>query len=440
MRASPQSVPQVDGPVHLSLQVPGSKSLTCRALILAALASGTSTLRGGLRGDDTESLAKALISLGIPIDWQGPDIVVQGGGPLHAPAEPIDVGHGGTPARFMLAMASLAQGVTCIDGSDRLRERPMADMVILLNRLGVHVEATHHEGHLPLSVTGANWNGNPLQVGQTASSQFLSALLLVAPATELGLTMHLHAPPTSGSYFMMTLEELRRWGVPISVARGQDPLMEIGVQPTRPTPCEREIAGDASSALFWAVAASIIPGSVVSLPRVHLGDGQPDAAAFEVLAAMGVPISQNADAAEVRGPDTLRAVPEIDCQDFPDAVPALAVACAFASETTRLRGLHTLRLKESDRIAAIATELGNAGVQVDIVGDDLIIHPADPPDDPITCQTYDDHRIAMAMAVMGLRRGGVSIEDPDCVSKSYPAFWADLATFAAAGLSGDTAP
>jgi 3-phosphoshikimate 1-carboxyvinyltransferase len=421
------------------MQVPGSKSVSCRAIVLAAIAQGRSALSGVLRADDTEMLLAAMTTLGVSVQGEGSEIAVTGGQPLASTKPRLDLGHGGTPARFMLSVATLADGEVVIDGSSRLRERPMGDMVELLSSLGVNVEAVNGSGHLPLRVVGGPWKANCLNVGAMASSQFLSALLLVASRMPGGLDLQLAAPATSEPYLQLTIAELLEWGLKPSVQYEGDRIARITVLPAAIRPHDRVVPADASSALFWAAAAAVIPGSQFLIPRLRLDDGQPDAAAFEVLRGMGLEIERDEAGVRLLGPSRLSAAGTIDCSGMPDAAPALAVVGCFAEGETRLTGLHTLRHKESDRVSAIAGELGRAGADVRIDADDLLIRPRAMPETPVTIQTWDDHRIAMAGAILGLRRGGISIADPGCVAKSYPGFWDELARLYGKSHSGDTA-
>ncbi len=428
-----------DGAVDVSIGVPGSKSVSCRTLVLAAMARGTSELGGLLRGDDTDALAGAISELGVPVQLGDAQAVVEGGTPLCGGGRTLHVGHGGTPARFLLALASAAEGETAIDGSDQLRSRPMGDMTGLLRELGIDVEDFGDAEHLPLRIRGGVWKRADLEVGATASSQFLSALLLVAPTMPDGLELKLRAAPTSAPYLALTIAELRHWGVDVTTGYGDGYAARIKVPHTPLQARRRVVPPDASSALFWAAAATILPGSRVVLPGVSASDGQPDAAAIPVLEEMGLAVTQQDDGLVLHGPPSIRSVGRIDCARMPDAALALAVACCFADAPTQLTGLSTLRHKESDRIAAVAGEFSKAGGDVAAVGDDLIVRPTPLPDTPVTIDTWDDHRIAMAGAVLGLRRGGVRIADPDCVAKSYPGFWGDLLAFAPRPASGDTA-
>ncbi len=439
MLADPLLIARCEGQPSAAIQVPGSKSISCRVIVLAAIADGCSALSGLLRGDDTDSLLAAMEALGVSIEGDGAEMAVRGRHPL-VPAQPrVDLGHGGTPARFMLAVATLTDGGIAIDGSSRLRERPMGDMVDLLSSLGVEVEAMGVADHLPLRVVGGPWRINHLEVGATASSQFLSALLLVAPLMSGGLTVQLRHRATSEPYLKLTIAELQKWGVPVTAEYEDGRLVRITVPSTPLHARERVIPADSSSALFWAAAAAIIPGAHLTIPRLGLDDGQPDAAAFKVLQEMGLGIENLEEGVRLRGPAQLHAIGTIDCDGMPDAAPALAVAACFADGQTRLTGLGTLRHKESDRVMTIAGELGRAGADVAIEGDDLVIRPVPLPDLPVTIQTWDDHRIAMALAVLGLRRGGISVSDPGCVAKSYPMFWEDLTRLYGEARSGDTA-
>jgi len=372
----------------------------------------------------------------VDVQLNDDEATIRGGGPLAGEGRTLNLGHGGTPARFMLAVASLASGETVIDGSPRLRERPMKALADLLRMLGIDIQG---EGdHLPLRVRGGEWSTRSVDVGSMASSQFLSALLLVAPGMPLGVELRLREAPPSAPYLAMTIAELRRWGVDVTTGYGNGYAATIGVGPTSIEPLDRQLPADASSALFWAVAAAIVPETRVTLSGLTLGDGQPDAAAFPVLKEMGLCMEPGEGGVTLATPEALRSVGIIDCCNMPDAAPALAVAACLADAPTKLTGLETLRVKESDRVETIASELGRAGANVEVAGNDLHIYPQPLPDTPVTIQTWQDHRIAMAMAVLGLRRGGVSVADPDCTAKSYPGFWDDLACFAAAAPSGDT--
>ena len=316
----------------------------------------------------------------------------------------------------------------------------MADGLALLQQVGIQSTAHDAAGHLPVSITGDDWTSSTVQVGAAASSQFVSAMLLTAPATKDGIRVEFQSQIVSESYVRLTVHALEAWGIDVTTHQHDGRLQAIDVPPGRPVGGDHQIRADASSALFWATAAAIIPGSIITLPGVSLQDGQPDAAGIHTLASMGLQINVHEDGICCTGPEMLRSVDTIDCAQMPDAAPALAVACCWANRPTRLTGLGTLRDKESDRVATIAGELNRAGFAVRIEGDDLVVTPCHPEPTPVTVQTWDDHRIAMAMAIMGLRRGEVAIADPTVTTKSYPGFWDDLGRLVGSGQSGDTAP
>ena len=438
MDSDPRVVPRSTERVDLDISVPGSKSISCRALVLASMADGQSTLAGLLRADDTDALAGAMLAVGCGVNASADGTTIAGPVPGDVDAT-IDLGHGGTPARFMMAVASRGSATVTVDGSDRLRERPMADMVPMLEALGATVEALASPGHLPMRIRGGPWATDQLEVGRTASSQFLSALLLVAASMPSGLELCLTEAPTSAPYLRLTIAELRRWGVDVQTSYGDGYAVRIRVPGGGVQPQHRAIPADASSALFWSTAAAILPESCIRLKGVTLDDGQPDAAAFQILREMGLRLDVIDGGLQCRGPAVLRSAGLVNCDAMPDAAPALAVAACFADAPTRLTGLSTLRVKESDRVATIAGELSRAGCDVETSGDDLIVVPRPLSAEPVTLETWDDHRIAMAGAILGLRRGGVAIADPDCTAKSYPGFWGELDRFGAAAASGDTA-
>lgn len=316
-----------------------------------------------------------------------------------------------------------------------MRERPVEEGIALLRRLGARIESTMRivEGReveaLPVVVhPAAPLAGGRLEVGRTASSQFLSALLLIAPTFAAPLELAYGEPPTSASYLDLTVEALAAFGVEVAALRDGGRLRShrVAPQPIRAT--DLRIEPDASSAAYAALAAAIVPGSRVLLEGISLGSRQPDVRLLHALAAMGAGVAATAEGVVVEGPGLLTPI-DLDASAFPDAAMALAVACACASGPSVLRGLRTLRVKESDRLAALAAELSRLGAAATIEGDALRIDPRDAAKrrDPVVVATYRDHRMAMAFAILGLVRSGVAIADPACVGKSYPDFWSDLA-------------
>ena len=439
------------GPIDWVVRVPGSKSLTNRALVLAAMSAGETTLGMALRSDDTDGLSRALEALGARIEAQDgrpagpgdggahPGFRVQGVGGAFPAGEDaaLHLGDGGTPTRFMMAVAAFARRRVTIDGSARMRERPVGDGVDLLRALGVRVDWAEVPGRLPVVVDGRAGPpaGGRVRAGALASSQFVSALLLVAPWMRDGLEVAFDAPPVSRSYIDLTVDELRRWGA--TVSEEIDAVGNLRAVRVRPGPLagggERAIEPDASSALYWAAAAALVPGSDIVLHGLPAASRQPDMAAIRALAGQGADL--------ITGSDGLRVAcrcaagdpaPPLDGMDSslehcPDGALMLIAAAAAASRPSRFTGLATLRVKESDRLAAMAEGLRRVGAGVRI-GDSWIEvdpipvgHRVDATIDP-----HDDHRVAMSFAVLGLRRGGVRVANPGCVTKSYPGFWAAL--------------
>jgi 3-phosphoshikimate 1-carboxyvinyltransferase len=431
----PLPIEPVAAPLAARLRAPGSKSATNRAIVLAALASGRSRLEGILVAEDTLRLVAGFEALGVRVAREGDCAVVEGCGGRLPRGGAVDLGDGGTPTRFLIAAATLAAGPVVVDGSARMRERPVEEGIALLRRLGARIETTERvvDGKaveaLPVVVhPSAPLAGGRLEVGRTASSQFLSALLLIAPTFAAPLELSYSEPPTSASYLELTVEALATFGVEVATLRDDGRLRghRVAPQPIRAT--EQRIEPDASSAAYAALAAAIVPGSRVLLEGLSLASRQPDLRFLGALSAMGVGVEAESGGILVVGPDSLAGI-DIDASDFPDAAIALAVACARASGPSVLRGLRTLRVKESDRLAALATELSRVGACAAIEGDALRIDPGDAArrGDPVAIETYRDHRMAMAFAILGLVRSGISIVDPRCVGKSYPDFWSDLA-------------
>ena len=427
----PLPIDRAAGPLLACIRLPGSKSITNRLLVLAALGEGPSTLRGALRSDDTDRLAAALSTLGAGVSIRGTTIEVQGVGGWFPRGGRIDLGDGGTPTRFMLAAACRAVEPVIVDGSPRMRERPIAEGVELLRTLGASIEYVEEEGRLPVRVDGRareGMRGGRIRVGATASSQFISALMLLAPLLPEGLEIEYTTVPTSASYLALTRAALRDFGVEVRDAGLLGPRRDR-IAPARLVGRALEVEPDASSAVYWMVAAALVPGSRVTVEGLASGSPQPDIGMLEVLERAGARWTSRRSPREVtvEGPAVLRGV-SMSLAHMPDGAMAAAMLAARADGASELGGLHTLRVKESDRLAALANELGRVGCQAEVRDDALRIRPerAGSRVPEAVIDTYRDHRVAMAFAVLGLARGGISIRDPGCVAKSYPGFWRDL--------------
>lgn len=418
------------GPFDAIVRPPGSKSLTNRALLLAALCRGEGVLRHPLRSDDTDRLAAALADLGAIVRPEGTVVRIDGGDGRFPGGGEVDLGAGGTPTRFMIAASTLARLPVIVDGSPRMRERPVGEGVEMLRRLGATIEELGAPGCIPVRVRPDRDGlaGGELEVGRTASSQFVSAAMLVARSTRSGLVVRFAEPPTSPTYLELTIGLLTDVGVPVEVDRDASGVLQrIAIEPGVLPSFDLEIEPDASSAVYPAVLAASRPGSRVEISGLGEQSRQPDAAAIAALRAFGCEVETLADRTIVRSERRPVGV-ELDCAAFPDAAVGLAVLAAIADGPSRLTGLQTLRVKECDRVAALACELRKVGCDVTESPDALEIRPSigAVASSVVTIGTWDDHRMAMAFGVLARTIGPLRIEDPDCVAKSHPAFWAEL--------------
>ncbi len=407
-------------PVAGVVRPPGSKSITNRALVVAALArGGASRLEGPLGADDTEVMRSGLRRLGALIDdADDPWLVLGTGGKLSTPEGVVDVGASGTTARFLTAVAVLAPGEVTIDGSARMRERPIDDLAVALGEVGVEVRTSG--GFLPLTVGGGGLSGGEVVMDVSQSSQFLSALLVVAPLASGEMVIRARGEMVSGPYVQTTLEVMRAFGAKVETRDGRTFRVKGGGYRASAF----EIEADASAAVY-PMAAAAITGGAVGIEGLYPGSTQADLGVLEVLEEMGCAVRWLGARLVVEGPPggALAGV-DRDMSRMPDAVLGLSVVCLFADGPSRLRRLGTLRLKETDRLAALACELSRAGAEAVVEGDDLIIRPG--PLRPARFHTYDDHRMAMSFALVGLRQAGVEILDPACVTKTWPGFFAML--------------
>ncbi len=409
------SVEPVSGPIEAIVRPPGSKSATNRALVLAALAGGgVSRLWGALDADDTVVMRRCLRALGVMIDdVEDPWLVLGSAGELDTPDEVLDVGASGTTARFITAVAALTEGPTRIDGTARMRERPIGDLTDALARLGAEVETDG--GTPPVRIHGGNLRGDHVSIDGRQSSQFVSALLMIAPMLDEALRITVEGGLVSHRYVDTTIEMMRAFGAEVeSIEDG------YRVAPTGYRKCHIEIEADASAAAYPLVAAAITGGSV-TVEGIPSTSTQPDLFLLEVLGRMGCSVSHEGSRIELLGSPTSLAAVDVDMSDAPDAALALAVACLFADGPSRIRGLSTLRHKETDRLEALRTEITRVGAEAAIEGDDLVVVPGSLVSARV--ETYDDHRMAMSFALAGLRVDGIEIHDPGCVSKTWPAYF-----------------
>ncbi|HUY34002.1 MAG TPA: 3-phosphoshikimate 1-carboxyvinyltransferase [Pirellulales bacterium] len=409
------------GPVRGTIRPPGSKSITNRALVCAALAHGSSTLRGALDGEDTRVMIEALRQLGVPIaaDDGGQTLRVSGcGGRVPATGGELYVANSGTTVRFLAALVALAHGTFRLDGTQRMRARPIADLVDSLRELGADAACEGSGGCPPVVIRAAGLAGGPATVRGDVSSQFLSGLLMAAPHASRPVELTVTGALVSRPYVRMTLAVMAAFGVDMPPGD-----LSRFVLPANASyrGREYEIEPDASAASYFFGAAAISGGEVTveGLSRASL---QGDVAFVDVLERMGCRVAHGADRVTVSGA-ALRGV-EVDMNAISDTVQTLAAVALVADGPTTISGVGHIRHKETDRIAALAVELRKLGATVEERADGLRITPGALRGAAI--DTYQDHRMAMSLALVGLRVPGIVIRDPGCSAKTYPRFFDDL--------------
>jgi 3-phosphoshikimate 1-carboxyvinyltransferase len=406
------------GSVHGTFRVPGSKSLTNRALVCGALAGGRSALLNPSDSNDSALMANGLNQLGVLVRRNGGRWEVEGtGGRLYAPRFPIPVGNAGTTLRFFLALSAIARGSVMLEGLPRMAERPNRDLIDALREAGI--DARESPGSARYEVTGGVLRGGIWRIRQDRSSQFLSALLMVAPMAESAVEVQVDGPRRSESYVRLTVEVMHAFGAEVS--EGDAGGFRIPA-PQRYMPAEFVVEADASGASYGFGAAAITGGEVV-VPGLNPGSLQGDAGFPSLLVRMGCVMEETGGGIRLRGARPLLGI-DVDMGGMPDVVPTLVAVALFASTPTRIRNVGHLRFKESDRITALASEFRKLGGSVVEYDDGLEVIPASLHGGTIA--TYDDHRMAMAAALVGLRVPGVEVENPRCVEKSFPRFWEEL--------------
>ena len=407
------------GPLDARLRVPGSKSVTNRALLVAALAEGESVLEGALESDDTEAMRDALEALGVSVRADRQRLVVSGsGGRLRAPSRTLDARASGTTARFVTAAATLADGPSLLDGTDRMRERPIDDLVRALSALGARLEIRGRAGCPPVWIAGGGLAGGEAEIDGRRSSQFVSAVLLVAPYAARDVRLRfVQGVVVSRPYVDLTLAVMREFGA----EAGWTPEGGLRVAAGRRYCGRRHLVEPDASAAAYAFCAAAIAGGRVRVDGIPAASIQADLALLGVLERMGCRVERGPCHVKVSGPERrLRGV-EVDMNAMPDAALALAVTALFAEGPSRLTNVANLRLKETDRLAALEKELAKLGGRAEAGPDSLTIVPG--PLRGAEIDTYDDHRMAMSFALAGLRVPGVVIRDPGCVAKTWPGFF-----------------
>ena len=410
------------GPRDAHIRPPGSKSLTNRALIVAAMADGVSTLSGALDSDDTRVMVDSLRRLGVAVKHDPDDarIDVTGcSGKFPAREADLFVANSGTSLRFLTAMLAAGQGTYRLDGSPRMRQRPVSDLLDALNGLGSDARSDLGTGCPPLTVCAQWLHGGFASVKGDVSSQFLSGLLMALPYSRDVTTIEVEGVLVSQPYVSMTLEVMEAFGVRISNRKNR----RFDIRPARYTGRPYGIEPDASAASYFFALAAVTAGKV-TVEGLGTRSVQGDMGFVDVLEFMGCQVERSPDSTTVQGGPLVGI--DVDMNAISDTVMTAAVVALFARGHTRIRNVAHIRHKETDRIAALATELRKLGAIVEEHPDGLVIFPPAQLT-PTRIATYDDHRMAMSFAIAGVKAGGVTILDPGCVAKTYPRFWDDFA-------------
>ena len=421
-------VQPVSGPFDATVTPPGSKSLTNRALVLAALSAGPCRVSNVLLADDSAVMLDGLRRLGFDVSVDGTTVTLVGrGGAVPSPSAELACGNSGTTIRFLAALCAAGTGTFTLDGVARMRQRPIGELGDVLAQQGATVEYLAESGYPPLRLTAAGLAGGAMTYGTALSSQFLSAVLMAAPTARDELVVRLDGPQTSWPYVAMTLRLMDAFGVtPLLERHSTGEPKEITVPQGTYAATDYAVEPDASGAAYFWAAAALHAGARVTVPGLGGQSLQGDVGMVGFLKRMGATVTVAGDAVTVEGTGELDGI-DADLSAVPDQAQTLGVVALFANGPTRLSGLRTLRVKETDRLTAMATELAKFGARVDVDGDDAIT--IDPPANvgrDVAVDTYDDHRMAMSFALAGTRVGAL-IRDRACVGKTYPRFFDDLA-------------
>ncbi len=408
---------------HLTtvVNVPGSKSYTQRALIIGALAKGRSFLQGALLSEDTECLIEALGSLGSEISKEDGDIIIDGtGGNIANPGRNVYLGNNGTAMRFLTGLVSLGKGVFTLTGDPRLCERPMKPLLDALKVLGVDARSKNGRGSPPVFVHAKGLRGGRVTLTDIDSSQYVSSLLICAPFGEKDTVIELQGHIPSLPYIDITMEVMKEFGVKVT---RQSPSRYSVKSAQRYEGRRYRIEGDVSSASYFFLAAALCRG------RVRVGNINPrtlqgDIKFLPIMERLGCTVIREDDWVEVVGGELTPGEYVFDLGDMPDMVPTLSILAAVRPGRTIIQNVSHLRMKESNRLEALVTELRKTGVRAEERDDGLVIDGNRPRGAEI--ETYGDHRIAMSFAILGLATPGIRIKERDCVNKSFPGFWEEL--------------
>jgi 3-phosphoshikimate 1-carboxyvinyltransferase len=407
--------------LEATVRIPGSKSYTQRAMVIAALAEGESLLRDTLLSEDTRILAAALGNLGAGIQSHETGMVIYGnGGRLARPPREIHLGNNGTAMRLLAGVASLGDGPVVLTGDPRLRERPMKPLLDALGALGVDVRTADDGGYPPVTIRGGRPRGGEVILRDIESSQYVSAILIAAPFADKDTAVIVEGRIPSLPYIALTVETMEAFGAKVAVTGPGRFVVKSG---QRYRGREYRIEGDVSSASYFFLAAALTRGRV-RVENINPRTRQGDIGFLTLLERLGCRVRRGENDVEIEGVELPEGEMTFDLGSMPDMVPTLAVLSALRPGRSIIRNVAHLRFKESDRLAALVSELRKTGVAADQIADGIAVRGGTPRGAAIA--TYDDHRIAMSFAVLGLAVPGMIIEGEECVKKSFPGFWDTL--------------
>lgn len=404
-------------------KVPGSKSYTNRNLLLAALSNNTSTLSNVLKSDDTKAMIQALRSLGVKILKKNSTLKIYGAdGKFKQPSKPIYVENAGTTLRFLTAALSTQEFPCVITGNNRMQERPIQDLIDALKKLGVEIYSEKKNGCPPVILKGSGIKNYQTTVNGDISSQYLSALLIASPCAKKTITIKVKGKLTSLPYIQMTLQSMKNFGVEVKHDKN---FKTFTINQQKYISNNISIESDASSATY-PLALAAIHGAKIVLENLGSKSLQADIQFLNVLKKFGCKVKMTSTRIEVTGPKKLRPLGTIDLNKLPDAAMTVAIVSAFAKGKSKLTNIGNLRVKECDRLHALALELKKIGVAVEEGKNNLTIHGSPENLHGAIIETYNDHRMAMCFGVVGSKIANIKITNPQCVSKTYPNFWKDL--------------
>lgn len=400
------------GPINCEVHLPGSKSYSNRALLIAGLASGKSILKHLLESDDTRVMKKALRDMGVENEDVEIGTVVNGtGGVLKNPACELNLHNAGTATRFLTTACALIPGEVIVTGNERMQQRPIQDLIDGLIQLGVQCHSK--SGCPPIHIKGPSLKGGLTVISGKISSQYISSILISAPYAEKPVTIQIKDELVSKPYVDVTLDIMKSFGIHVKNFNYEKFEIPLGCYKG----CEYTVEPDASGASYFLNAAALTKGTVKVF--INSNTVQGDFKYYKALERMGCKVKVAPDFIELTGGE-LKGI-DIDMEDIPDMVQSLVVMAAFAKGTTRITNIYNLRVKETDRIEACYQELKRMGIEVEQTNDSITVVGGRPKAAQI--KTYDDHRMAMAFSIAGLITPGITILDPGCVSKTFPEYW-----------------